>query len=108
MRTMAGCIACAIVMAAPYAVADEKKDAVDLVEKAIQFAKANGKDKVLAELSTPKGAFDKGELYVFAYDFSGVVLAHPNNPKLIGKNMLEMPDLNGKLFRKDIVTLAKS
>lgn len=108
MRTLTRCLACAAVVATPYLWADEKRDAVDLVEKAILFAKTNGREKVLAELNTPKGLFDKGELYVFAYDFNGVVVAHPNNPKLVGRNMLEMPDLDGKLFRKDIVKLAKS
>jgi cytochrome c len=106
LRSFMGCLACAVTLTGQL-VADEKQDAVALVEKAIVFAKAKGKDKVLAEISTPGGAFDRGELYVFAYDFSGVVLAHPKNAKLIGKNLLEMPDLDGKLFRKDIVNIAK-
>ncbi len=97
---------CAIVITG-YAAADDRKEAIGLVDKAIIFAKAHGKDKVLAEISRAGGAFDKGELYVFAYDMSGVVLAHPKNAKLIGKNMLEMPDVDGKYFRKDIINLAK-
>jgi signal transduction histidine kinase len=90
------------------ACASEKDDAKGLVEKAAAFAQAQGKEKALAEISKPKGSFDKGELYVFAYDIEGVVVAHPKNPKLIGKNLLDVPDNDGKLFRKDIITLAKS
>ncbi len=33
-------------------------------------------------------------------------LAHPTNPKLIGKAMLDVPDPDGKLFRKERVELA--
>lgn len=88
--------------------ASEKEDAKALVEKAVAYAAANGKEKAMAEISLPKGPFDKGELYVFAYDLQGVVVAHPKNPKLIGKNLLDVPDNDGKLFRKEIVAAAKS
>ena len=70
--------------------------------------KYQGKEKALAEISTPKGMFDKGELYVFAYDLQGVMLAHPKNPALIGQNLIAVPDTEGKLFRKEIVEKAKS
>jgi cytochrome c len=88
--------------------ASEKDDAKALVEKAVAYVASQGKEKAIAEISAPKGAFDKGETYVFAYDLQGVVVAHPKNPKLIGKNMLEVPDNDGKLFRKEIVAMAKS
>ncbi len=48
--------------------ASEKDLAVSLVDKAAAFAQAQGREKVLAEISTAKGQFDKGEVYVFAYD----------------------------------------
>jgi signal transduction histidine kinase len=85
--------------------ADEAKA---LVEKAAAFVKANGKDKALAEISKAKGQFDKGEVYVFAYDMTATVIAHPKNPKIIGKNLLEVPDNDGKYFRKDVVQGAKT
>ena len=106
-RTMAKGLLCTTVLVGSAQAADDKKEATELVDKAIVFAKANGKDKALAEISTSKGVFDKGDIYVFVYDMTGVVVAHPKNPKLIGKNMLEMPDLDGKMFRKDIVAMAK-
>jgi len=90
------------------AAATPKEDASALVNEAAKFLKANGKEKALQEINKPDGKWVKGELYVFAYDFSGVIVAHPKNPKLVGKNMLEVPDVDGKLFRKDIVEAAKS
>jgi cytochrome c len=83
-------------------------DAKALVEKAATFFKSNGKEKALAEFSKSKGTFDKGDLYVFAYDMTATIVAHPKNAKLIGKNLFEVPDTDGKLFRKEIVEVAKS
>ena len=88
--------------------ATDQDDAKRLVKQAAAYVKYQGKDKALAEISTPKGMFDKGELYVFAYDMQGVMLAHPKNPALIGQNLLNVPDTEGKLFRKEIVERAKS
>ena len=92
---------------APGAAASQK-DAKALVEKAAAFVKANGQDAALKEISKAKGQFDKGELYVFAYDMNATMVAHPKNAKLIGKNLMDVPDTDGKLFRKEIVETAKT
>jgi cytochrome c len=88
--------------------ASEKDLAVTLVDKAAAFVQAQGKEKALTEISSAKGQFDKGEVYVFAYDLQGVIVAHPKNPKLIGKNLLDVPDPDGKFFRKEIQEVAKT
>jgi len=88
--------------------AAERDEAKTLVKRAAAYVKYQGKQKALAEISTPKGMFDKGELYVFAYDLQGVMIAHPKNPALIGQNLYNAPDSEGKLFRKEIVEKAKS
>jgi cytochrome c len=79
-----------------------------MVEEAAAFLNANGKEKALLEFNNPKGKYVKGEVYIFAYDLNATVIAHPINPKLIGKNLLEVPDADGKTFRKDIAELAKT
>ena len=96
---------CSCAVLAPAAERDEAKT---LVKRAAAYVKYQGKQKALAEISTPKGMFDKGELYVFAYDLQGVMVAHPKNPALIGQNLYSVPDSEGKLFRKEIVEKAKS
>jgi signal transduction histidine kinase len=88
--------------------ASGKDDAKELVKQAAAYVKYQGKEKALAEISKPRGMFDKGELYVFAYDLQGVMVAHPKNPALIGKNLIAVPDSDGKLFRKEIVEKATS
>jgi signal transduction histidine kinase len=79
-----------------------------MVERAAEFMEANGRDETLAELSKSDGRFVEGDLYVFAYDLKGTVVAHPLIPSLIGQNLLGKPDSQGKLFRDEINELAKT
>ena len=72
--------------------ASGKDAAKAMVKKAAAYVKYQGKEKAIAEISKPRGMFDKGELYVFAYDLQGVMVAHPKNPALIGKNLIAVPD----------------
>jgi hypothetical protein len=73
-----------------------------LLKKAAAAIKAD-KASALKQIGDPKGPFVEGEVYVFAYDLTGTMLAHPTNPRLVGKNLVETPDVDGKLFRKEIV-----
>jgi len=107
-RTIASLIVIGLALFAVLSRAADRDDAKALVKQAAAYVKYQGKEKALAEISTPKGTFDKGELYVFAYDLQGVMLAHPKNPALIGQNLINVPDSEGKLFRKEIVEKAKS
>lgn len=77
------------------------EEAKALVEKAEQYFQANGKEKALQEFNNPKGQFVQGELYIFAWDMNGTNIAHGVNPKQVGVNVLEIPDVDGKFFRKD-------
>jgi signal transduction histidine kinase len=107
-RKLAFLLAIGFVLSAVLLHAADREDAKTLVKRAAAYVKYQGKEKALAEINTPKGMFDKGELYVFAYDLQGVMLAHPKNPSLIGQNLINVPDTEGKLFRKEIVEKAKS
>ena len=83
------------------------EEAKALVEKAAAYFQANGKENALKEFNNAKGEFFKGELYVFVYDLTGTVLAQPANPKQVGINVIDVPDVDGKYFRKEGIELAK-
>jgi cytochrome c len=83
-------------------------EAEALVKKAIAFIKANGKDKAFAEFNNPKGQFTDRDLYIFAYDMNGKVLAHGQNIKMIGKDLYEVTDADGKAYVKERIEIAKS
>jgi cytochrome c len=88
--------------------ADQASEAIALVDKAISYYKANGKDKAFAEINNKQGQFVKGDLYVFIWSPKGFVLAHGPNPKLIGKNVYPIKDSDGKQFVKEGVDLANA
>lgn len=83
---------------------DEALKAVALVKKAVVFYKANDMEKALDEINNPKGQLNSGELYVFAYDQKATLLANSKATALLGKNLMDVPDADGKMFRKEIVT----
>lgn len=88
--------------------ADDKETAVKMVKAAVAYIAANGEEKGLDALNNPNGEFVKGELYVFAYDMSGVLLANSFRQNLLGQNLLDVPDASGKKFRREIIELAKT
>ena len=83
-------------------------EAEALVKKAIGFIKANGKDTAFAEFTNAKGQFTDRDLYIFVYDMDGKVLAHGQNPKMIGKDLSDLTDPSGKPFVQERITIAKT
>jgi len=93
------------------AMAEEKgtpAEAKAMVKKAVAFMKEVGKDKALAEFNNPKGKFIYKDLYVWATAMDGTNLSHPYTPALIGKNMMNLKDADGKLFVKERIEMAKT
>jgi signal transduction histidine kinase len=83
-------------------------DATKMVKKGVAFIKANGKDKGYAEVSNKAGAFVDRDLYLVVYGLDGTVRAHGANEKMVGKNLIELKDIDGKPFVKERVELAQS
>jgi cytochrome c len=82
-------------------------EATVLVKDAAALIKAEGKEKAFAAFTDPAGKFVKGDLYIFVVDYEGVTLAHGGNAKLVGKNMKDLKDADGKLFMQDMIQKAK-
>jgi signal transduction histidine kinase len=83
-------------------------EATAMVKKGIAFIKSNGKDKGYAEISNKAGVFTDRDLYLVVYGLDGTVRAHGANEKMIGKNLIELKDVDGKPFVKERVELAQS
>jgi len=84
-----------------------KDEATAMVKKAIGFLKTSGADKAYAEISNPKGQFIDRDLYVVVYDMNGKCLAHGANAKMIGRDLLDNKDVDGKEFVKERVEMMK-
>jgi len=77
-----------------------------MVKKAIAFYKKNGKDKAIAEFNKNPGAFVDRDLYVTVYTPNADALAHIN-PKMVGKNMMDLRDGDGKYHIKERMEMAQ-
>lgn len=93
-----------VASAAEKGTADE---AVAMVKKAGDFLKKNGKEKAYAEFNNPKGQFIQKDLYIFTFSANGDGIETSNgaNQKLVGKNVKEMKDADGKFLIKDILAV---
>jgi signal transduction histidine kinase len=102
---LAALFASSPVLAADNATAAE---ATAMVKKGVAFIKASGAAKGHAEISTKGGQFSDRDLYLVVYGLDGVVRAHGANEKMIGKNLIELKDIDGKAFVQERVEMAKA
>lgn len=106
---LGACTAAALLMTPFVAHAEATADdATAMVKKGVSFIKANGKEKGHAEISSKTSQFKKDDLYLVVYGLDGMVHAHGANEKMIGKNLIELKDIDGKPFVKERVEMAKT
>ena len=101
--------AASLLVAAPAAVATggaSKDEAVAMVRKGIAFIKANGPEKGYAEITAKR--FVDRDLYLVVYGLDGKCLAHGANDKQVGKDLLELTDVDGKYFVKERVAMVRA
>jgi hypothetical protein len=83
-----------------------KDEAVAMVNKAVAYIKKEGVEKAYAEFDKKPGEFTDRDLYVLVYGTDGHVLAHGSNVKLVGKDMNDAQDVDGKYYVKERIELA--
>jgi len=84
-----------------------REDAEALVHRAYDYAQRVGRERALAEFNNPEGEFVQGELYVLVQNFSGVMLAHGGNRDLVGRNVADAKDADGKPLCPPLVNTAR-
>lgn len=77
------------------------------VDKGAKLCEEKGVSVCLDEFNNKNGEFIKGDLYMFAYDFSGVNKALGSNPKMVGKNLYKLKDANGSMLIQELINIAK-
>lgn len=89
-------------MAQDHGTRDEAKA---LANAALAHIKKVGNDQAFKDFTSDKATWTKKDLYVFAIDTKGNTLAHGANEKLVGKNMIELKDQNGKAFFRELTEI---
>ncbi|MBC8022329.1 MAG: cache domain-containing protein [Burkholderiales bacterium] len=100
----------ALAIAMPSVAQDKAKqgtaaEATAMVDKAIAHIKKVGREKAFADFNNKSGPFTDRDLYVVVYDMKGKVLSHGANDKMIGKDVIELRDNDGKFFVKERVEM---
>ena len=111
MRLFALIVCAALVtMASPVSAAEfgSKDEAVAMVKRVQAEFKKDGPAATFKAVSDKTVAeYHDRDLYPFIYDMSGKCVAHGARPALIGKNLIDLKDQDGKLLIREMVTLAK-
>ena len=85
------------------------KEAVAMVKKGVAYIKANGNDKGYAAITDKENKdFHDRDLYLAVHRIDGTCIAHGTNPKMVGKNFIDMKDIDGKEYIKERVEFAKA
>jgi cytochrome c len=85
-----------------------KPEAEAMVKKGVAYITAHGAEKGYEEISKKPGQFTDRDLYLTVYKLDGTVMAHGSNQKMVGKNLIDLKDIDGKAFVKERVDLAKA
>lgn len=83
-----------------------KEEAVAMVKKGVAYLKAEG-EKGYPEITNKQGQFRDRDLYLVVYGLDGTVKAHGANEKMVGKNLIELKDIDGKPFVRERVEMAR-
>lgn len=100
------------VMGAGYYSHAKKESVINIVKAAValfNFQKTRGQPPVetFSDFSYPLGKFVIGDLYLYALDFKGVLMAQGDRPQLIGTNVWAVKDVKGKLVNQEIINKLK-
>ena len=107
-KLMTALFATTLSLSAAHAAGDKAtaEEATAMVKKGVAFIKANGKDKAYAEIMNKQGQFTDRDLYLVVYGMDGSCLAHGANDKMVGKNLIDLKDIDGKPYVKERVETA--
>lgn len=83
------------------------KEAETLVSKAAKAIAAN-KDGTFKEITGKDKKWVDRDLYPMVYDMSGKCVAHGQNERQVGKDLIDVMDADGKEYLKERIELAKS
>ncbi|MBN2232592.1 MAG: cache domain-containing protein [Deltaproteobacteria bacterium] len=86
-----------------------RDECVAKAKAAAQLVLDEGLDAALGKINDKSGSFVWKNSYVFCIDLDKQCnIAHPIKPKLIGKNLMAVKDVNNKMFFAEFISLAKT
>ncbi len=83
-------------------------EAEAMVKKAREHMKKVGRDQAYADFTAKKAPFADRDLYVTVTSLKGPSLAHGQNVKMVGMDMTDFKDIDGKPYFKERFELAQA
>jgi|SRR5689334_18759443 signal transduction histidine kinase len=84
-----------------------KDEAVAMVKRVQAMYAQDGLEATLKAVSDKSvGEFHDRDLYPFIYDMNGTCIAHGARPALIGKNLIDIKDQDGKYLIQEMIKIA--
>jgi cytochrome c len=85
-----------------------RDEAKAMVDAAVEHVKKVGPEQAFKDFTDKSNKnWQRKDLYVFAYNMEGVNVGHGANDKLIGKNLIELKDPNGKPLIQELRAAAQ-
>jgi len=109
IRALAAITLFALTFACPASASEygTKDEAVAMVKRVEAMFAKDGPDATFKAVSDKIVAeFHDRDLYPFIYDMSGTCVAHGARPALIGKNLIDLKDQDGKYLIRELVDIA--
>lgn len=83
-------------------------EAVAMVKHAVATIRKDGNPKAYAAISDRRGPFVDRDLYIAVWGLDGVVRAHGANVNMVGKNLIDLRDIDGKPFIRERIETART
>lgn len=76
---------------------------------AARYFTSNGVEEGIKAIHKNSGEYRDGAIYIFLYNYkTGVMEGHGANKSLVGKNLMNMKDADGKMFFHEMTDIIKT
>jgi len=84
------------------------EEASAMLAKAVAHYESVGADQAMKDFTASGKGWQDRDLYVFCLDGTGTTVAHGANEKLIGKDLSNLKDADGKKFVVELISIGKA
>ena len=84
----------------------DTQNLVSLVEDAAGLIETKG-DEAFKEFAKKDSKWLNADYYLFAYTIDGTTVFHPIRPDLVGQNVMDLTDMNGKQIIREITNIGR-
>lgn len=110
VRYLAALSIATLIMFAPATAAEfgTKEEAIAMVKRVQEQFKKDGPELTFKAVSDKSvKAYHDRDLYPFIYNMKGVNVAHGARPALIGKNLIDLKDQDGKYLIREMIKISE-